>query len=369
MLVHSSIDKIQSNILYQVTKVHNINIKEKLAVGMIQGKSGSAMKQDFLQELRKKGVSGFKDRAGKFRTTERYADMVVRTETTESSLCCSVCANYNGKVYDMAKGSVELPPYHPNCYHKDTKVMTDQGWKYFWELTGEEKCLSINPINHQAEYVPIKGIVSHYASELISFKHHSFDLEVSPNHSMVYVSDRHYHHSKKMDFALAEEVADRKAKYIPRGIKREGQEVWSDAFVRFMAMYMSEGSVTLLKNGKWRIKIAQDKEKSPEQYARIMEVCKILGYHFYALSNGIEMNDEQELASYLHTFGKSYKKYLPKEIKNTSRRQLQVFLEEYLYYDGHKRTRESKSISSTERLYFTTSPQMMSDLCECIAKA
>lgn len=34
----------------------------------------------------------------------------------ESSDCCSICMQHNGKIYDIRnKSSIELPPYHPNC--------------------------------------------------------------------------------------------------------------------------------------------------------------------------------------------------------------------------------------------------------------
>jgi hypothetical protein len=29
--------------------------------------------------------------------------------------CCSICQRYKNRVFDIAKGAVELPPYHPNC--------------------------------------------------------------------------------------------------------------------------------------------------------------------------------------------------------------------------------------------------------------
>jgi len=33
----------------------------------------------------------------------------------ESWNCCSICAQYNGKVVDINKGGYDLPPYHPSC--------------------------------------------------------------------------------------------------------------------------------------------------------------------------------------------------------------------------------------------------------------
>lgn len=83
------------------------------------------------------GITKFQDRAGRLRDMNRYVDMLTRTETkiantqgtinralesgitkfevVEHDNCCDICAYHNGKIYDISKGAIELPPYHPNC--------------------------------------------------------------------------------------------------------------------------------------------------------------------------------------------------------------------------------------------------------------
>ena len=87
----------------------------------------------------------------------RYVDMLTRTETAIANVqgtinrwiqvwltkfrviehfdCCSnICSHYNGEVFDVSKGMVNLPPYHPNCRGYIEAVIDWHDWGYHKEL-------------------------------------------------------------------------------------------------------------------------------------------------------------------------------------------------------------------------------------------
>lgn len=111
-------------------------IQSKLGAGLLTWKSLHYQKSDLVAFFQKKGLQ-LRDRSGRKRDHHTYAEMLIRTETAraynagminralelwtskfrieESWNCCSICAQYNGKVVDINKGGYDLPPYHPSC--------------------------------------------------------------------------------------------------------------------------------------------------------------------------------------------------------------------------------------------------------------
>lgn len=111
-------------------------IQSKLGAGLLTGKGLHYQKSNLVSFFQKKGLQ-LRDRSGRKRDPHTYAEMLIRTETAraynagminraiqlgtskfrvvESWNCCSICAQYNGKIVDINKWSYDLPPYHPNC--------------------------------------------------------------------------------------------------------------------------------------------------------------------------------------------------------------------------------------------------------------
>ena len=111
-------------------------IQSKLGAGLLTWKSLHYQKSDLVSFFQKKGLQ-LRDRSWRKRDPHTYAEMLIRTETAraynagminralelwtskfrieESWNCCSICAQYNGKVVDINKGGYDLPPYHPSC--------------------------------------------------------------------------------------------------------------------------------------------------------------------------------------------------------------------------------------------------------------
>ena len=78
------------------------------------------------------------------------------------------------------------------CYSDDTEVLTDSGWKFFNDLLGDEKFITLN--------IETKDIELQYASEhfkyfkeckLINFRNSRLDLLVTEDHKMVILEEVH----------------------------------------------------------------------------------------------------------------------------------------------------------------------------------
>lgn len=89
-----------------------------------------------------------------------------------------------------------LPPLYigaAECYSEDTETLTENGWRYYWEVKKGEKIGTINPITFELEYhVPtsnarvydVNGPMNHFKNKVV-------DSLVTPNHDMWVAKRRH----------------------------------------------------------------------------------------------------------------------------------------------------------------------------------
>ena len=135
--VKASLDGMERQALTMLNELQQEKVREKLARATITGDSLQEMKTKIAKYFQSNGITGFKDRSGKLWSLDRYVDMLTRTETSianiqgtinraiqlwitkfrvvEQADCCELCSEYNWEVVDVTDGTVDLPPYHPNC--------------------------------------------------------------------------------------------------------------------------------------------------------------------------------------------------------------------------------------------------------------
>ena len=124
------------------------------------GAEGSprAATADLTADLRRRGVTGFVDRAGKRWALDSYAEMAIRTTTREAVVqgsmdrmashgidlarisshasSCSICLPWEGRLISLSGQTVEyegeavadasnVPPFHPRCRHSLAPVVVD----------------------------------------------------------------------------------------------------------------------------------------------------------------------------------------------------------------------------------------------------
>lgn len=135
-VVSASFEGLEKRYNFIVGETLTTKIRERIAIDMATGAGAGKTKKSITTLLENMDVS-IRDSAGRKWDLGRYAEMLVRTERAraqntaivnrgvemwftkfkviEKSTCCDICAEHDGKTYDIMDGAIDLPPYHPNC--------------------------------------------------------------------------------------------------------------------------------------------------------------------------------------------------------------------------------------------------------------
>ena len=138
------------------------------------------------------------------REAARNGDFHIHNLDTLATYCCG------WDLYDLlvrgfggVKGKVECrPPKHlrsalgqavnflytlqGECYSEDTEVLTESGWKRFYEVTPNDRIFTLNPSTNEIELQkPIRFYEFDWNGELYHFHSKKLDLLVTPNHRML----------------------------------------------------------------------------------------------------------------------------------------------------------------------------------------
>ncbi len=277
------------------------------------------------------------------------------------------------------------------CYDKNTEVLTDCGWKLFKDLDKTEQILTLNPITQEMEYqIPTAYIKYHYLGKLFTIqKSQQIDLAVIPEHNM-YVSERKSNWNN-FNLKKAQDCFDIPVRYkkdgvwvgiekdvfsIPKcmlwyntsnqyakGVRKEKEcpeiIVNMDIWVEFLGYFLSEGCTIYKDTGekyKYAVNISQS-SIHPENREKIRVCLQKMPFIFSENDTGFTINSKQ-LASYTRQFGTQEFRYIPKDIKQLSKRQLIILFNALMLGDG----------ASNGTLYSTISKQLADDFQELLLK-
>ncbi len=258
------------------------------------------------------------------------------------------------------------------CFSEDTEVLTKNGWKLFKNITYDDEILTLGKNDFVEYHKPSEIIKERYIGELIAFKNSKLDLLVTPNHKM-YAKKRHKNKFEllpalenirweraEMKKSAKWNGVEKKYFYLPfvknnkfGHVKKIDMDVWNE----FFGYYITEGCVHLRKrkrtvkrkkyeNIEYNILIAQSKKNQFER-KKIIECLKKMPFTFFSSDDHQFRICNKQLAMYLVQFGKAKEKYIPKELKNLSRRQLRILFDALMLGDGSKDKRAFYSSSIT----------------------
>jgi hypothetical protein len=125
--------------------------------------------------------------------------------------------------YDLALHTLDWDSWYKNgshiketlsgCYDEETMILSENGWKYFKDLTYKDRLLGLNPNTNYASYYEIKTLVSKdYEGKMFYNKTQQgdqMDFCVTPNHNM-YVYNTY---KKKWIFTRADKIFPTKNHY------------------------------------------------------------------------------------------------------------------------------------------------------------
>lgn len=260
--------------------------------------------------------------------------------------------------------------WHPQCYAEGTQVLTTKGWKEFKDVTTQDIVYSLNPQTREIEETSIVGVQKYpYNGELIHFFNRSLECLVTPEHQMVYISKSGAHEIKKCN---ATEYKPSMGAFYRSAVNTAkdrtnimfgDKNIPFDVYCEFMGYYLADGSM----QHDYGIVLSQ--EKGQPAWKRMQTCIKKMGFTPHVYKSTIVLYHRafgQELLKY----GTAHYKYIPQEILNASKRQIQIFLDAYIVCDGHiKKPRPFMgnrghvcTPNHGERMYFTSSPQMAAEI-------
>lgn len=268
---------------------------------------------------------------------------------------------------------------HDLCVSDDSEALTDDGWKRFEELTGDERFATLNPETHAFEWQkPTTFYRMPYRGEMIHFTGRRVDHLVTPNHEVYVRTNRRSRRTGQFEWrkrraadapaynywlartasaswaGSADEVV-----VVPACESRRRPAFWVPVAVaaEFFGWYLSEGSVEA-----GRVVISQSREANPEKYAEIVDLIKSMGLKAQLSKKTIRISSAPLAEFLLREFGTGSSKLgIPRWIKEWPTDLLNVMLGAYRKGDG---TSNGKSAWSAR----TASDQLADDLQEIGAK-
>jgi len=295
------------------------------------------------------------------------------------------------------KGIKYTAPFFDNCYDSKTEVLTEKGWKFFKDVTLEDKMCTLNRFQCIEYHKPTEIINEKYSGEMYRYfsSRSKIDLLVTPNHNMyvqtvsgrkseivhdLYVNNYGVNRLGRTAwrFEKAKDIKDKSryfkkdANYIKDPVKHInvcGRTLLMDDWLEFLGYYLSEGSSTITKEKHYVVQLRQFGPELEKMSIAMDKVSKnkINIKH----SDGRVILNDKDLCLYLkNTFGNVYNKYIPRDIlNNCSKQQLHILFDALMLGDGHNLRYNYKNGEVTGGSnYHTASYRLKDDFMELCLK-
>jgi len=260
------------------------------------------------------------------------------------------------------------------CYSEDTEVLTEEGWKLWPDVRGDEYFATLRTDGHVEYQRATAHVVQEYDGELYWLHTSMIDLLVTPNHNM-YVQKHDTQAAKRGEepwqLVPVEEIYGKRVKYkrnacmrqegvryvtIPDFVTvqgnrwgeeqphtRKGREVSANLFARFLGYWLAEGSLEHGVNSSYQVHLFQN--VGP----RLQEIVSILtdmGYNPAIEDNGgstinkVVTVCDAALYAWLKPYHGAANKRIPREILRTlSGRDLLALILRFIEGDGSRHCR------------------------------
>lgn len=267
---------------------------------------------------------------------------------------CEVGATFAIAVpYAGSRGYWQDPTH---CLKDGAEVLTEEGFKDFKDVRKGENILTLNPDTQQVEYSEtIKVIAEDYSGELLQFKTQQMNLEVTPNHDLVWwpIGKHNFYKSSAASFEDLNNWS-RQGTSIISGW--EGVECVSPEFMELLGWILSEGGFY-----RGTVSIYQVNEINPEKYNRIIQLMQKLNLDYAAYPKRIDIKNEL-IYSLFSSLGNQGERYIPVEYKNGTKKLLLSLLGSLLLGDGEAH------VNGEGWTYTTISKQLAKDVNEIASK-
>ena len=305
----------------------------------------------------------------------------------------SMCCRLRLDITDLMRRAGGLFGSAPStgCYDEKTEILTTSGWKSFAALTLQDELFTLADDNEIQVHKPLRLFIYDYEDEMIHFEQRSLNLLVTPNHHMVVDHRRndkntfyrefieaqdfnqHHHLIPKSGFWVGNEQETftlpeiTYTKYggggrIPYKVNCPAIKFSMGNWLRFLGIWLAEGSYDndkIAPSHGYRVVICCNDEEAKN---KIRKVLNDLSFNYREYDMGFEIPNKQ-LWTYMKQLGRARQKYIPREFKILSAKQLQILWDWLMLGDGHTKKR-----GSPQSYYYTSSKQLADDFQEITAK-
>ena len=259
------------------------------------------------------------------------------------------------------------------CYSNDTQTLTENGWKYHWEIDHEqERIATYNPETEEVEYhISNYKYEGHYEGDMITFKGKHVDVKVTPHHEM-WVLNRFTGKKQKVyaiellknwnlsEFCFIDSVSNFSgiSADVQIGNKIIDSKVWMD----FFGWWISEGSVDRYnaKQNRYRVIISQKKLRDLD---KIRTCLSKLPFNY---REQVDKRDgtinfiiySKALYQKLEPLGISIQKTITKEFLEYDSEHSRILLDSLMCGDGTWDIRKGRKSG----IYYTASKQLANDV-------
>lgn len=270
---------------------------------------------------------------------------------------------------DHASASVRFVVDRGCCYSADTDVLTDEGWKPWPEVRGDERFATLTPDHRVEWHEATKVIREPYVGEMYELRSGMIDLCVTPEHNL-YVQKHDTQAAKRKEepwqLVPAKEIAGKRVSHKRDALSREkgvssfvvadfvteqgncrgeiqphtrkGRTYDARTFAKFLGYWLSEGSLDHTPGSSYQILLFQNVGPVLDE---MLSILKEMGYNPSVASNGGSLTNKAvsicdvALYTYLKQWSGALNKRIPREVLNTfSGEDLRSLLLRYVYGDG-----------------------------------
>lgn len=122
------------------------------------------------------------------------------------------------------------------CLSADTDILTENGWKRFYELGDGEKVAQYTETGDIEFVVPLHKIEENYTGDLLRFSNRRHDFSVTPDHRIIYKQ------SGKLKESLAKDYIPNCTKSYPVAGRGVGNKQDLTALEKFRIAFQADGS-------------------------------------------------------------------------------------------------------------------------------
>ncbi len=245
--------------------------------------------------------------------------------------------------YDKVKQAVQGFIFNMNvpsrwggqCVSEDTECLTNNGWKFYKEISSKDKIATFNVKTKKIEYLKQERVKEYdYDGYLIKLSNRTQEQLVTPNHKVV----RKVFNSNKYVLEEAEDLLKLKTGVmIPNSASTNSKEEVKDYLIELIAWLVSEGTfsedrkrVSLFQSEKNKSKVEKIRKCLRENDFKWDETKRIHGFgNNYTIRFRLNQESSRKVRKTLNS------KQVPEFVKKLSKRQIKLFIDTYVLGDGH----------------------------------